>query len=85
MASSKRTSAQTKQKSVWERMGDHWQLYVMLSIPLILTIIYKYVPMYGIQIAFRDYKSVRGMWGSEWVGLKWFQRFFSSPNCIRMI
>ena len=66
-------------------MGDHWQLYLMLSVPLILTIIYKYVPMYGIQIAFRDYKSVRGMWGSEWVGLKWFQRFFSSPNCIRMI
>lgn len=85
MASSKRTPAQTEQKSVWERMGDHWQLYLMLSVPLILTIIYKYVPMYGIQIAFRDYKSVRGMWGSEWVGLKWFQRFFSSPNCIRMI
>lgn len=85
MASSKRAPAQTKQKSVWERMVDHWQLYVMLSIPLILTIIYKYVPMYGIQIAFRDYKSVRGMWGSDWVGLKWFQRFFSSPNCIRMI
>ena len=41
--------------------------------------------MYGIQIAFRDYKSVKGIWGSEWVGLKWFQRFFSSPNCVRMI
>ena len=68
MASSKRAPAQTKQKSVWGRMGDHWQLYVMLSIPLILTIIYKYVPMYGTQIAFRDYKSVRGMWGSDWVG-----------------
>ena len=61
MASSKRTPAQAEQKSVWERMGDHWQLYLMLSVPLILTIIYKYVPMYGIQIAFRDYKSVRGM------------------------
>lgn len=85
MASSKRALVQTKQKSVWERIGDHWQLYLMLLIPLILTVIYKYIPMYGIQIAFRDYKSVRGMWGSEWVGLKWFQRFFSSPNCVRMI
>ncbi len=85
MDSLKRTSVQTKPRSVWERIGDHWQLYLMLSIPLILTIIYKYVPMYGIQIAFRDYKSVRGMWGSEWVGFKWFQRFFSSPNCVRMI
>lgn len=85
MDSLKRTSVQTKPRSVWERIGDHWQLYLMLSIPLILTIIYKYVLMYGIQIAFRDYKSVRGMWGSEWVGFKWFQRFFSSPNCVRMI
>jgi putative aldouronate transport system permease protein len=41
--------------------------------------------MYGIQIAFRDYKASRGMTGSEWVGLYWFKRFFSSPNCWRMI
>ena len=64
---------------------DNWQLYAMLLIPVAVTIIYKYAPMYGIQIAFRDYKASRGMWGSEWVGLKWFERFFSSPNCIRMI
>lgn len=57
----------------------------MLLIPVVLTIIYKYIPMYGIQIAFRDYKASRGYLGSEWVGLKWFERFFSSPNCIRMI
>lgn len=85
MTSSKSTPARIKQKSVLERMGECWQLYLMLLIPLVLTIVYKYIPMYGIQIAFRDYKSVRGMLGSEWVGFKWFQRFFSSPNCIRMI
>ena len=86
MASSK-TPAQIKikQRSLLKRMGDYWQLYLMLLIPVVLTVVYKYIPMYGIQIAFRDYKSVRGMWGSEWVGLKWFQRFFSSPNCLRMI
>lgn len=64
---------------------QHWQLYVMLALPVALTIIYKYVPMWGIQIAFRDYKASRGIMGSEWVGLKWFIRFFSSPNCLRMI
>lgn len=85
MASLKNTPAQIKRKSVLERMGECWQLYLMLLIPVVLIIIYKYIPMYGIQIAFRDYKSVRGMLGSEWVGFKWFQRFFSSPNCIRMI
>ena len=50
-----------------------------------LTLIYKYIPMYGIQIAFRDYKASRGITGSEWVNLYWFKRFFSSPNCVRMI
>ena len=67
------------------RLKDNWQLYVMLLIPLVLTIIYKYIPMWGIQIAFRDYKAARGIFGSQWVGLQWFKRFFSSPNCIRMI
>lgn len=41
--------------------------------------------MYGIQIAFRDFKASRGITGSEWVGLYWFKRFFESPNCVRMI
>ena len=41
--------------------------------------------MYGIQIAFRDYKASRGMFGSEWVGLKWFERFFTAPTAGRMI
>lgn len=68
-----------------KRLLSHWQLYVMLLIPVILTIVYKYIPMYGIQIAFRDYKASRGFTGSEWVGLRWFERFFGSPNCIRMI
>lgn len=60
-------------------------MYAMLLIPVVLTIIYKYIPMYGIQIAFRDYKASQGMFGSEWVGLKWFQRFFSAPTCVRML
>jgi len=66
-------------------LKKYWQLYAMLLIPVVLTIIYKYIPMYGIQIAFRDYKASRGILGSKWVGLKWFERFFSSPNCVRMI
>ena len=68
-----------------KRLLDNWQLYAMLLIPIVLTIIFKYIPMYGIQIAFRDYKASRGMWGSEWVGLEWFARFFSAPTCTRMI
>ncbi len=71
--------------SLATRLRNNWQLYLLLLIPVIITIIYKYVPMYGIQIAFRDFKASRGYLGSEWVGLYWFERFFTSPNCVRMI
>lgn len=57
----------------------------MLLVPVVLTIIYKYIPIYGIQIAFRDYKASKGFMGSEWVGLEWFLRFFSAPTFWRMM
>ncbi len=68
-----------------KRIKANWQMYLMLLIPVVITFIYKYIPMYGIQIAFRDFKASRGITGSEWVGLKWFEKFFTSPNCLRMI
>ena len=73
------------EKSLKRRLQDNWQLYPMLLVPVVLTVIYKYIPMYGIQIAFRDYKASRGMFGSEWIGLEWFERFFTAPTCARMI
>ncbi|MBQ7994238.1 MAG: sugar ABC transporter permease [Solobacterium sp.] len=72
-------------KTLWTRIWDNRELYLLLIIPIVLTFIYKYIPMYGIQIAFKDYKASRGIFGSEWVGFKWFERFFSSPNAARMI
>lgn len=80
-----RQAAAVGGKPLSQRILDNWQLYAMLLIPVVLTFIYKYIPMYGIQIAFRDFKANRGYWGSEWVGLEWFQRFFGAPNCSRMI
>lgn len=71
-----------KSKRRWKA---NWQMYLLLLIPIVITFVYKYIPMYGIQIAFRDFKASRGITGSEWVGLYWFKRFFSSPNCWRMI
>ncbi len=67
------------------RIKANWQMYLLLLIPVVITFIYKYIPMYGIQIAFRDFKASKGITGSEWVGLYWFERFFTSPNCLRMI
>lgn len=59
----------------------NWQLYLIFMLPaFVLTILFKYLPMGGILIAFKDYSAVRGILGSEWVGLKYFQRFLSSPD-----
>lgn len=53
-----------------------WQLHLMILIPVLYLLIFNYGPMYGIQIAFKDYRTKLGIWGSEFVGLKWFLKFF---------
>lgn len=63
----------------------HWRLYLFLLLPLAYLIIFKYIPMTGIQIAFKDYNGRNGIWGSEWVGLKHFKRFFNSFYFERVI
>lgn len=55
-----------------------WQLYVMLALPVIYLLIFNYYPMLGVQIAFKDYTSRGGIWGSEWVGFKHFIKFIQS-------
>ena len=61
-----------------------WQLWVLLLPALAFFIVFCYFPMYGVQIAFRDYKAAFGITGSKWVGLKHFEKFFSSYYCGRM-
>ncbi|WP_191013801.1 ABC transporter permease [Treponema zioleckii] len=61
----------------------HWQLYVVFLLPaLALTILFRYVPMGGILIAFQDYNPIKGLLGSRWVGIKHFARFLSSPDFL---
>jgi putative aldouronate transport system permease protein len=58
----------------------------MFCLPgIIITLIFHYWPIYGVQIAFRDYSFRRGIWGSEWVGLSHFIRFFESPYAWQLI
>ncbi|MBQ8233880.1 MAG: sugar ABC transporter permease [Lachnospiraceae bacterium] len=57
-----------------------WQVYVLLLPALLYVIIFNYVPMYGVQIAFKDYRVSKGIIGSEWVGLKHFIRFLTYPE-----
>ena len=65
---------------------QHWPLYFFFLLPaLLLTIIFRYLPMGGILIAFQDYNPIRGILGSRWVGFKYFQRFLSSPDFLRYL
>ncbi len=62
---------------------QHWQLYLIFMLPAVaLTLIFRYAPMGGILIAFKNYNPIKGIWGSKWVGLKYFQRFLKSPDFI---
>ncbi|MGN0252321.1 MAG: ABC transporter permease [Oliverpabstia sp.] len=62
-------------------LKQHWQLYVIFLLPaLALTLIFRYIPMGGIMIAFQKYNPIKGILGSEWVGFKYFERFLSSPD-----
>ncbi|MCL2478115.1 MAG: ABC transporter permease subunit [Treponema sp.] len=54
-----------------------WQLYALVFLPMLFVILFKFVPMFGLIIAFKDYKIARGFWGSSWVGFKVFQDVFS--------
>ena len=61
-----------------------WQLWLMVLLPLTQLLIFHYGPMYGVQIAFRDYRPGGGVTGSEWVGLKWFLDFLTDPKFGRI-
>lgn len=84
-------SCLNRNQSVWGRLrrslGRWWPLYLMMIPGLLYIIIYKYVPMGGIIIAFKDYKVKKGIWGSEWVDpwYKYFAEFFKSPANVRVI
>lgn len=69
--------------NVFVYVRQHWQLYVIFLLPaLALTLVFKYIPMGGILIAFQRYNPIRGILGSEWVGFKYFERFLSSPDFV---
>ena len=71
------------------RLGDHfrreWQLYVMLAPTIIWFCVFLYKPMYGLQIAFKDYSIFRGVAASPWVGFEHFQHLFTNDQFIRAV
>ncbi|MDR1949458.1 MAG: ABC transporter permease subunit [Spirochaetaceae bacterium] len=73
IAAQKRARALTLRKT-----RENWGLYLLLAPAVILLALFTYKPMYGIIIAFKDYRGSLGIWGSPWVGLRHFKTFFNS-------
>ena len=61
-----------------KRITDRWQLYLLLILPLTWLVLFCYVPMSGLVLAFKKYNAGLGIWGSPWVGLQNFEKFFTS-------
>lgn len=65
-------------KSILRTAKNNWRLYVLVSPVIAYFIVFEYMPMYGLQIAFKNFIATKGIWGSPWVGFKHFERFFES-------
>lgn len=74
-----------KKGKFWKDVYRDRQLYFFMLIPFIYIIIFAYVPMYGLQIAFKNFKPKLGIWGSPWVGLAQFKKFFESYQFSRVV
>lgn len=72
-------------KPLWRRVLDCWPLYLMLLPAIVYYILICYVPIAGNVLAFKDYSFRKGIWGSPWVGWKYFNMFFTSYDCWRLI
>ena len=75
-----RSAFEERAYRLWLRIRRNWQLYVLLFLPIVWLIVFRYAPMYGAQIAFRQYSPAFGIEGSPWVGFANFVRFFNSPK-----
>lgn len=81
-----RRETKKKARARWRKsVTKNWQLYVLISPVILYFLIFHYFPLYGLQIAFKDFIASKGIIGSPWVGLKHFERFFDSYYFWRLI
>ena len=69
----------TSKRGFFAQFVHDWQLWVMLLPGIIYIFIFCYMPMYGVQLAFRKYDFSKGIYGGEWVGFSYFIQYFTSP------
>jgi len=76
---------QYQAKISWKKIKQHWQFYLILLLPILYVLVFHYVPMWGIIIAFKRYTPSSGIAKSPWVGLLYFEQFFKSPSSLKII
>ncbi|WP_248923946.1 ABC transporter permease [Paenibacillus hamazuiensis] len=78
-------AALRKERILLKRMRHDYQLYLLLLLPIVWLVIFQYVPMAGVQLAFKNFRIMEGIWGSPWIGFDHFERFFNSPQFTRVV
>lgn len=72
-------------KRTAKRIMANWELYLLISLPVAYFFIFRYMPMYGVIIAFKNFSAAQGIWGSPWVGFEHFTAFFESYNFAQIL
>ncbi|RPF47687.1 carbohydrate ABC transporter membrane protein 1 (CUT1 family) [Hydrogenoanaerobacterium saccharovorans] len=78
-----KTTATNLQHSIWKQMKNDWLLYAMLLPVLVWYLIFCYLPMGGVTLAFKNYRYDMGLWGSPWVGFEHFKTMFQDAEFWR--
>jgi putative aldouronate transport system permease protein len=74
-----------KRKKTLKKITANWQVYLMVLPALVVLIWFRYIPIYGLQIAFKDFSLLKGITGSEWVGMKHFVDLFSTNKFLQVL
>ena len=84
-AEEKRRRKTAQRELTKKQIKARWQIYLLLLLPLAYIVIFAYVPMGGLVMAFKDYDMTKGIWGSEFVGLANFKEFFASYKFTQVL
>ena len=69
----------------WKQIKMNYELYLLILLPVVYFLVFRYWPMYGVQIAFKDFSPSQGIWGSPWIGFEHFKTFFEQYNFWEII
>lgn len=84
MKTTKKRGIMTKEQRLKAIKRSKW-MYILIALPILYYAVFCYAPMYGILIAFKDYKIAKGVFGSPWVGTKWFAKFITDPYFWKLV